>query len=58
MQPILVDANGEIVGGHGIFEAARKAGDRSVPVVRLTHLDEAQKRTLRIALNRLAGKSG
>jgi hypothetical protein len=26
VQPILVDADGEIVGGHGIFEAARKAG--------------------------------
>ncbi|WP_230533366.1 site-specific DNA-methyltransferase [Microvirga roseola] len=58
VQPILVDTDGEIVGGHGIFEAARKADYRSVPVVRLTHLDEAQKRTLRIALNRLAEKSG
>ncbi|WP_262269561.1 site-specific DNA-methyltransferase [Microvirga yunnanensis] len=58
VQPILVDADGEIVGGHGIFEAARKAGYRSAPVVRLTHLDDAQKRTLRIALNRLAEKSG
>jgi hypothetical protein len=58
VQPILIDADGEIVGGHGIFEAARKAGYPSVPVVRLSHLDEAQKRTLRIALNRLAEKSG
>jgi len=58
VQPILVDAEGEIVGGHGIFEAARQAGYRSVPVVRLSHLDEAQKRTLRITLNRLAEKSG
>jgi DNA modification methylase len=58
VQPILVDADGEIVGGHGIFEAARTAGFHSVPVVRLTHLDDAEKRTLRIALNRLAEKSG
>jgi DNA modification methylase len=58
VQPILVDAEGEIVGGHGIFEAARKAGYRSVPVLRLSHLSEAEKRTLRIALNRLAEKSG
>ncbi|MGO4386767.1 site-specific DNA-methyltransferase [Microvirga sp. 2YAF29] len=58
VQPILVDADGEIVGGHGIFEAARNAGYSSVPVVRLTHLDDAQKRTLRIALNRLAESSG
>ncbi len=58
VQPILVDADGEIVGGPGIFEVACKAGYRSVPVVRLTHLDKAQKRTLRIAVNRLAEQSG
>jgi DNA modification methylase len=58
VQPILIDADGEIIGGHGIFEAAQKAGYRSVPVLRLSHLDEAQKRTLRITLNRLAEKSG
>ena len=58
VQPILIDADGEIVGGHGIFAAACKAGYRTVPVVRLSHLDEAEKRTLRIALNRLAEKSG
>lgn len=58
VQPILVDAEGEIVGGHGIFVAARKAGYASVPVVRLAHLDDVQKRTLRIALNRLAETSG
>jgi ParB-like chromosome segregation protein Spo0J len=43
VQPILVDAEGEIVGGHGIFEAARKAGYSSVPVLRLAHLGEAEK---------------
>jgi hypothetical protein len=58
VQPIMVDADGEIVGGHGIFEAAVKAGYTAVPVLRLSHLDEVQKRTLRIALNGLADKSG
>ncbi len=58
VQPILIDADGEIIGGHGIVEAARKAGHPSVPVLRLSHLDEAQKRTLRITLNRLAERSG
>lgn len=57
VQPILVDRDGEIVGGHGLFDAARKAGHVTVPVIRLRHLDEAQKRTLRIALNALAEKS-
>lgn len=58
VQPILVDADGEIIGGHGIFEAAVRAGYAAVPILRLSHLDEAQKRTLRIALNGLAEKSG
>ena len=58
VQPVLVDADGEIVGGHGIFEAACKAGYSAIPVLRLSHLDGAQKRTLRISLNRLAEKSG
>src|SRR4051812_28620080 len=58
VQPILIDADGEIVGGHGLWEAARRAGYTSVPVMRLAHLDEAAKRTLRIALNRLAETSG
>jgi ParB-like chromosome segregation protein Spo0J len=58
VQPILVDAHSEIIGGHGIFEAAVKAGYAEVPILRLSHLGEAQKRTLRIALNGLAEKSG
>lgn len=58
VQPVMVDAGGEIIGGHGIFDAAVKAGYAAVPIVRLSHLDEAQKRTLRIALNGLAENSG
>ncbi|UZF94941.1 site-specific DNA-methyltransferase [Bosea sp. NBC_00550] len=57
VQPILIDRDGEIVGGHGLLEAARKAGYLTVPVIRLGHLDEVQQRTLRIALNGLAEKS-
>lgn len=58
VQAVMVDAAGEIIGGQGIFEAAVKAGYTAVPVVRLSHLDEAQKRTLRIALNKLQEASG
>ena len=58
VQPIMVDADGEIIGGHGIFEAAVNGGYATVPILRLSHLNEVQKRTLRIALNGLAEKSG
>jgi hypothetical protein len=58
VQPILIDGHGEIIAGHGLVEAARKAGYSAVPVVRLEHLDEPAKRALRISLNRLAELSG
>jgi DNA modification methylase len=58
VQPILVDEADEIIGGEGILEAAERAGYAEVPVIRISHLDEPQKRTLRIALNRLAEKAG
>jgi DNA modification methylase len=58
VQPLVIDATGEIIAGHGLLAAARQAGYAHVPVVRLQHLDEPQKRTLRIALNRLAELSG
>jgi hypothetical protein len=54
VQPLLVDGTGELIGGQGLLQAARLAGYTKVPIVRLAHLDEAQKRALRIALNRLA----
>ena len=54
VQPVLIDADGEIIAGHGVMEAARACGFDMIPVVRLDHLDEPQKRALRIALNRLA----
>jgi ParB-like chromosome segregation protein Spo0J len=42
--PILVDAEGGIVAGHGRLLAARKLGLESVPVLVLDHLTPAQRR--------------
>lgn len=53
-QPILVDVDGRIVHGHGVWEAARRAGCERVPVIRITHLSPSEQRLLAIALNRLA----
>jgi hypothetical protein len=58
VQPILVSRDGEIIAGHGLFEAARQAGHHTVPIIRVAHLDEPEIRALRIALNRLAETSG
>jgi DNA modification methylase len=55
--PILIDKTGEIIAGHGRFEAAQQLGLNTVPVIRLSHLTDAQKRALRIADNRIAEQS-
>ena len=52
--PILVDETNGILAGHGRLMAARQLGLDEVPVVRLEHLSEAQKRAYIIADNQLA----
>ena len=56
--PILVDEQGGILAGHGRLMAARQLGLAEVPVVRLEHLSEAQKRAYIIADNQLALQAG
>jgi hypothetical protein len=55
---ILVGRDGELIAGHGRLAAAKLLGLKSVPVVRLDHLDDAQKKALRITDNRLAELAG
>lgn len=57
VQPILTDAEGKIVHGHGVWEAARRAGMDEVPTIVISHLTPAERRVLSIALNRL-GETG
>ena len=56
--PILVDADGTIIAGHGRLEAAKRLQLREVPVIRLGHLSEAQRKALVIADNQLALNAG
>jgi len=56
--PILVDAEGGIVAGHGRLLAARKLGLVTVPVVVLGHLTPGQRRAYVIADNKLALNAG
>lgn len=51
--PILIDENDVIIAGHGRLLAARHLGLSRVPVIKLTHLTEAEKRAYRIADNKL-----
>ena len=56
--PVLVDASGEVIAGHGRLAAARMLGLTEVPTLCLDWLGEEQKRAYVIADNRLAEKAG
>jgi DNA modification methylase len=56
--PVLIDAEGVIVAGHGRVMASRSLGLPVVPCIRLGHLTEAQRRAYVIADNKLAENAG
>jgi DNA modification methylase len=58
VNPVLADANGQIIAGHGRVEAAKQLGLKSVPVLRIEHLSPAGIRAYTLADNRLAEKAG
>ena len=55
--PVLVDANGRVVAGHGRVMACQQLGWSEVPTIALEHLSEAQTRAFMIADNRLTENS-
>ena len=56
--PILVDRDNMILAGHGRLAAAELLGLTLVPCLRLSGLDEAQKRAYILADNKLAENAG
>lgn len=55
--PILIDENSEIIAGHGRYAAALLLKLDKVPIIKLSHLNEAEKRAYRIADNKLTENS-
>jgi len=53
-QPIVVDADNEIIKGHGRLKAAELLGLSEVPVIRREDLSNAEAKAARIADNRVA----
>ena len=51
--PLLIDENSILIAGHGRLAAVKLLKLKQVPVVRLSHLNEAEKRAYRIADNKL-----
>ena len=56
--PVLIDATGRILAGHGRVKAAQKLGLTEVPVIRLEHLNEAEIRAYILADNKIAANAG
>lgn len=54
INPIIVDESNRVLAGHARLEAVKAAGMPTVPVIRVTHLTENQKRGYRLADNKLA----
>jgi hypothetical protein len=55
--PILIDKDGQIIAGHGRYDAALLLGLSQVPVVGLEHLSEAKARAYMLADNKLTDRS-
>lgn len=55
--PVLIDARGNVIAGHGRIQACLELGIKEVPTIRLEHLTEAQARAFTIADNRLTDNS-
>ena len=58
VNPIVVDAQGEIVAGHGRLAAAKRLSIERVPVIQVAHLTPEQVRAYRLADNRIAEQAG
>jgi DNA modification methylase len=56
--PILTDDDLNLIAGHGRLLAAQRIGLKHVPVIRIAHLSESQKRALRLADNKIAENAG
>jgi hypothetical protein len=56
--PLLVSDDGELIAGHGRYQAAKLLGLAEVPVIVLTGLSLAKRRALAIADNKIAENSG
>ena len=56
--PIAIDENDVIIEGHGRLLALKQMGEKEVPVIRLKHLTDEQKRAYILAHNQLTLNTG
>lgn len=56
--PVLIADDGSVIAGHGRIAAASLLGMQTVPVARLSHLSETERRAYVLADNKLALNAG
>ena len=56
--PVLVDGQNNVLAGEGRVKAARQLGLQRIPVLKIEHLNAAEKRAFVLADNKLAEGSG
>ena len=56
--PLVVTEDGELIAGHGRYEASNLLGLKKVPVIVLTGLSPAKRRAFAIADNKIAENAG
>lgn len=57
IKPVVIDDENRIVAGHVVWRAAKKLGLKKIPVIRVSHLSETERRAYALADNQLATKS-
>lgn len=58
VNPVIVDESDRVIAGHGRLEAAKLLRLDCVPIIRLRHLTDSQKRALALADNKIAQSAG
>ncbi len=56
--PVLIDSGNQILAGHGRVAAAKQLGIDRIPVLKIEHLTDVEKRAYVLADNKLAEKAG
>ena len=56
--PIAIDENGLIIEWHGRYEALKQLGFDEIEIIRLSHLNEQQKKAYILAHNKLTMNTG
>jgi ParB-like chromosome segregation protein Spo0J len=54
LRPIITDRDGQIIVGHGVWQAAKLAGITKIPTVCIDHLTADQIRAYMLADNKIA----